>query len=180
MIKKYIFRALFCLFRYLPSSQNIIFGRLSKSLRAFTAKGFIKKCGKNVNIEHGAEISSKLSIGDNSGVGIDCVCGGELIIGNDVMMGPECVFFSRQHKFDNPDVPMCLQGFTDPKPIVIGDDVWIGRRVMVMPGVHIGSHCIIGAGAIVTKDIPDWAIAAGSPAVVKKYRNMSSNVNSNI
>ena len=71
MINKYIFRALFCLFRYLPSSQNIIFGRLSKSLRAFTAKGFIKKCGKNVNIEHGAEISSKLSIGDNSGVGID-------------------------------------------------------------------------------------------------------------
>jgi maltose O-acetyltransferase len=51
---------------------------------------------------------------------------------------------------------------------------------MVMPGVHIGSHCIIGAGAIVTKDIPDWAIAAGSPAVVKKYRNRSSNVNSNI
>ena len=75
---------------------------------------------------------------------------------------------------------MCSQGFTDPKPIVIGDDVWIGRRVMVMPGVHIGSHCIIGAGAIVTKDIPDWAIAAGSPAVVKKYRNRSSNVNSNI
>ena len=53
----------------------------------------IKKCGKNVNIEHGAIISSKLSIGDNSGVGIDCVCGGELIIGNNVMMGPECVFF---------------------------------------------------------------------------------------
>ena len=176
MIKKYMFRALFCIFRYFPSSQNIIFGKLSKKLRAFAAKGFVRKCGKNVNIEHGAVISSKLSIGDNSGVGIDCVCGGELIIGNDVMMGPECVFFSSQHKFDDPDIPMCLQGFAEPKACVIGDDVWIGRRVMVMPGVHIGNHCIIGAGSIVTKDVPDWAIAAGSPAVVKKYRNRNSDL----
>lgn len=75
------------------------------------------------------------------------------------MMGPECVFFSRQHKFDDPDIPMCLQGFTDSEPCVIGDDVWIDRRVMAMPGVHIGNHCVIGAGSVVTKDIPDWAIA---------------------
>ena len=174
MIRKYMFRALFCIFRYLPSAQNIFFGKISKKCRAFAAKGFIKKCGKNVNIERCAVISSKLSIGDNSGVGIDCVCGGELIIGNNVMMGPECVFFSKQHRFDNPDIPMCVQGFTDPEPCVIGDDVWIGRRVMVMPGVHIGNHCVIGAGSIVTKDIPDWAIAVGSPAVVKKYRNRNT------
>lgn len=170
MIKKYVYRFLFLLFRKLPSSRNKFLGKFSKKLRSFAAKGFIKKCGKNVNIERGAVISSKLSIGDNSGVGIDCVCGGELIIGNDVMMGPECVFFSRNHEFSNLDIPMRLQGYKNAEPCIVGNDVWIGRRVMIMPGVHIGNHCIIGAGAIVTKDVPDWAIAAGNPAVVKKYR----------
>lgn len=112
-------------------------------------------------------------MGDNSGFGIDCVCSGELIIGNNIMMGPEYMFFSRQHRFDDTDIPMCLQGFTDPEPCVIGNDVWIGRRVMVMPGVHIGNHCIIWAGSVVTKDVPDWVKVAGSPAVVKEYRKES-------
>ena len=167
---KYICRFLYMLFKYLPASENKFGGKFSKKLRMFAAKGFIKYCGENVNIEHGAVISSKLSIGNNSGVGINCVCGGELRIGNDVMMAPECVIISRNHEFSNLDLPMCLQGYKREAPCVIGDDVWIGRRVMIMPGVHIGNHCIIGAGAVVTKDIPDWAIVAGNPAVVKKYR----------
>lgn len=175
MIKKYVCRFLFTLFRNLPSSQNKFLGKFSKKLRGFAAKGFIKHCGKNVNIEHGAVISSKLSIGDNSGVGVDCVCGGELIIGNDVMMAPECVIFSRNHEFSNLDIPMRLQGYKDSEPVVIGNDVWIGRRAMIMPGCHIGNHVIIGAGSIVTKDVPDYAIVAGNPAVVKKYRNNTDN-----
>ena len=60
------------------------------------------------------------------------------------------------------------QGFQDIKPVVIGDDVWIVGRVTILPGVKVGSHSIIGAGAIVTKDVPEWAIVAGNPAVVKK------------
>ena len=171
---KYVCRFLFFLFRQLPSSQTKLVGNISKRLRAFAAKGFIKNCGKNVNIERGAVISSKLSIGDNSGVGINCVCGGELTVGRDVMMGPECVIFSRNHEFSDLDMPMRLQGYKDPRPCVIGDDVWIGRRVLIMPGVTIGNHAIIGAGAVVTKDVPEWAIVAGNPAVVKKYRNRDS------
>ena len=170
-MKKYIYRVLFCIFRYLPPSRNRVLGTLSKKLRAFAAKGFIKRCGKNVNIEYGAVISSKLSIGDNSGVGVNCACGGECVIGNDVMMGPECVIFSRNHEFSDPSTPMRLQGYKKEMVCTIGDDVWIGRRAMIMPGVTIGSHTIIGAGAVVTKDVPEWAIVAGNPAVVKKYRN---------
>lgn len=170
-MKKYLFRLLFCVFRYLPSSRNRIVGKPSKKLRAFAAKGFAVHCGANVNIERGAVISSKLSIGDNSGVGVNCVCGGECIIGNDVMMGPECVIFSRNHEFSDIDTPMRLQGYRKKGPCIIGDDVWIGRRAMIMPGVKIGSHSIIGAGAVVTKDVPEWAIVAGNPAVVKKFRN---------
>lgn len=69
---------------------------------------------------------------------------------------------------------MCQQGFTDSKPIVIGNDVWIGTRVIVMPGVHIGDHSIVGAGSIVTKDVPEWAIVGGSPAHILKMRKAVS------
>lgn len=169
-MRKIFHRALFSVFRHFPSSANGWIGKVSKRLRAFSAKGFIAFCGQNVNIEHGAVISSKLRIGDNSGIGINCVCGGELTVGNDVMMGPECVIFARNHAFSRTDIPMRLQGYQDPKPVVIGNDVWIGRRVMIMPGVTIGNGVVIAAGAVVTKDVPEWAIVAGNPAVVKKYR----------
>lgn len=169
-MKKYICRFLFGIFRGLPSSQKGFIGRISKKLRGLSAKGFIKSCGRNVNIEHGAVISTKLSLGDNSGVGIDCVIGGEVIIGKDVMMGPECVIISRNHKFSDIEIPMRLQGYVEKGPCVIGNDVWIGRRVMIMPGVKIGNGVVIAAGAVVTKDIPDYAIVGGVPAKIMKMR----------
>lgn len=162
-------RGLYEIVKYLPPSTFGFLGKLCKALRAKTAKEFIRYCGRNVNIEHGAIISSSLSIGDNSGVGIDCNCSGDLTIGRDVMMGPECVIFSRNHEFKDTEQPMRLQGYQAPGKCVIGDDVWIGRRVLIMPNVKIGSHSIIGAGAVVTKDVPEWAIVAGNPAVVKKF-----------
>lgn len=167
---KYVFRFLFCIFRHLPPSPTRFVGKISKKLRCFAAKGFIRSCGKNVNIEHGAVISSKLSIGDNSGIGIDCVCNGELTIGNDVMMGPECVIISQNHEFSDVTFPMRLQGYKKEEPCIIGDDVWIGRRAMIMPGVKIGNGAIIAAGAVVTKDVPDYAIVGGVPAKVIKFR----------
>lgn len=175
-LKKYISRFLFNICRHLPRSYKFG-GKLAKRLRAKTAKGFIRYCGKNVNIERGAVISSKLSIGDNSGVGLNCDCGGELHIGNDVMMGPECVIISKNHAFDRTDIPMRLQGYKEEQPCFIGNDVWIGRRVMIMPGVHIGNGCIIAAGAVVTKDIPDYTIAGGVPAKVIKIRGGGTIVN---
>lgn len=171
-MKKYLCRLLFCVARHLPVSYTPVVGKLSKKLRAFAAKGFVVHCGKNVNIERGAVISSKLSIGNNSGVGINCACGGECVIGDDVMMGPECVIFSRNHEFSDPTIPIRLQGYKQGEPCVIGNDVWIGRRVMIMPGVHIGNHCIIGAGAVVTKDVPDYAVVGGVPARILKMRNL--------
>ncbi|MBQ9848803.1 MAG: CatB-related O-acetyltransferase [Clostridia bacterium] len=169
-MKRLICRFFFNIFRHFPPSQKGFIGRFSKKMRAFFAKGFIKSCGKNVNIEHGAVISSKLSIGDNSGIGVDCVCGGELIVGNDVMMAPECVIFARNHEFSSLEIPMRLQGYREAEPCVIGNDVWIGRRVMIMPGVKIGNGVVIAAGAVVTKDVPDYAIVGGVPAKVLKTR----------
>ena len=111
-------------------------------------------------------------MGDNSGIGINASISGKCIIGDDVMMGPDCIIYTWNHKFDDTTTTMRGQGFQEEKPVYIGNDVWIGGRVIILPGVHIGNHCIIGAGSVVTKNIPDWAVAAGNPATVKKYRNI--------
>ena len=137
------------------------------------ASRFVESCGSNVNFEHGARIDSDLRIGNNSGVGINCVTVA-MTIGDNVMMGPECIFLPHNHRFDRTDIPMIQQGFTEDKPIHIGSDVWIGTRVIVMPGVRIGDHSVIGAGAVVTKDVPDWAVVGGCPARVLKMRQQES------
>lgn len=164
------------LFKRLPASTMPIFGKPSKCLRTCAVRNYIMACGKNINIERGATMTSKLLIGDNSGIGVNCICRGPIQIGDNVMMGPECVIITRNHAFSRVDIPMCEQGFQDEKPVIIGNDVWIGRRVMILPGVHIGDGAVIGAGSIVTKDVPSMAIVAGNPAKIKKYRSITPSV----
>lgn len=135
-----------------------------------TARQFLVHVGDDVNIEKGAMITSLMEIGDRSGVGINAQMHGQIIIGKDVMMGPECIIYTTNHKFDRTDVPMRLQGFSEQRPVSIEDDVWIGGRVTILPGVHIGRGAIIGAGAVVTKDVPEFAIVGGNPAKILKYR----------
>lgn len=86
------------------------------------------------------------------------------------MMGEECVILHHNHRFDRLDIPMCQQGFYEAQPVRIGNDVWIGIRVTILPGVTVGNHCIIGAGAVVTKDVPDYAIVGGNPARILRMR----------
>lgn len=86
------------------------------------------------------------------------------------MMAPECVILTRNHAFDRTDIPMGEQGVQQEKPVIIGNDVWLGQRVIILPGVHIGNGVIVGAGAVVTKDVPDYAVVAGNPARIIKYR----------
>lgn len=143
----------------------------AKNIRYFLGSRFIKSCGTNVNFEKGAKFNPDLSIGCNSGIGVNCVVSGETYIGNNVMMGPDCIMYSYSHAHNRLDIPMTEQGFEKPTPIHIGNDVWIGARVIILPGVTVGSHVIIGAGSVVTKDIPDYAIVGGSPARIIRMRN---------
>ena len=151
---------------WLPISQRSGF---AKRLRAFWGRR-IATCGKKVNIERKAYFTPALTLGDRSGVGVNCEVYGPVTIGNDVMMGPEVVIYTSGHRFDRTDITMMEQGGTEPEPVTIGNDVWIGRRVMIMPGVTIGDGCVIGAGAVVTKDIPSYSVAAGVPAKVIRAR----------
>lgn len=161
---------------WLPISQR---SSLAKKIRCFWARRIAAKCGKNVNIERNAVFGPKLEIGNDSGVGINCEIYGPVTIGENVMMGPEVVVYTSGHKHDRVDIPMGKQGDDGVKPVVIGDDVWIGRRSIIMPGVKIGNGCIIGAMAVVTKDIPDYSVAVGVPAKVVKNRLGSSKIEEN-
>ena len=80
------------------------------------------------------------------------------------MMGTDVTIITRNHRFDRADIPMMEQGFEEERPVYIGNDVWIGDRVLILPGVHIGDGSIIAAGAVVTKDVPPHSIVAGVPA----------------
>ena len=162
--------------RWLPPSYMVGYG-VWRKLRYRVCRPLFDKCGKNVNIESGAYFGSgrHISIGDHSGIGVNAYISGPVSIGKNVMMGQEVMIFGRDHEFSRTDIPMIDQGFQQGKQVFIGDDVWIGARVIILPGVSIGSGVIIGAGTVVTKDIPDWAIAAGNPAKVVRYRRPGEN-----
>jgi maltose O-acetyltransferase len=129
-------------------------------------------CGSDVNIESGANFGkgSGVSIGSRSGIGIRARIDDPVTIGDDVMMGPDVLIFTRNHRFSRLDIPMIQQGSSAPKPVVIGDDVWIGERSMILPGVTIGKGAIIVAGSVVRGDVPELAIVTGNPATVIGYR----------
>lgn len=116
-------------------------------------------------------IGSKISIGDYSGIGVRSRIRGPLIIGKEVLMGPEVVILSDGHNHARTDISMRLQrGIKRVQPTIIGNDVWIGTRTIIMPGIRIGNGVIIGAGAVVTKDVPDYAVVGGVPAKIIRYR----------
>ena len=151
-----------------PSWSGLKIGQ--KRLRGWCGKMMMASCGKKVNIEKNALFSSRVSLGDYSGIGVNSKVNGTCTIGSHVMMGGDVTIITRNHRFDDIHQPMMFQGFEEERPVVIGDDVWIGDRVIILPGVHIGNSCVIAAGAVVTHDVPDFAVVGGVPARIIKMR----------
>ncbi len=98
-------------------------------------------------------------------------------IGSDVGIAQNCVFYPYDHGVA-PDIPVSKQPLQSKGPIVVGDHAWLGVGVIVLDGVRIGEGAVIGAGSVVTRDVPDGAIAVGSPARVVKMRSELSRENS--
>ena len=170
-IKRAFGYALYYFFaRHLPCS-GLPYSFGAKSMRRFCAKLMLDKCGKNVNIEHNAFFASGngIEIGNNSGLGLNCRVAGPLSVGDDVMMAPNVTIVTQNHEVESTEIPMRLQT-AHKKKVTIGNDVWIGTNVVIMPGITIGNGCIIGAGAVVTKDVPDYAVVGGIPAKIIKFR----------
>jgi len=156
----------------LPVSHARWFGREARAIRGWTARQLLDSTGVDVNIERGAYFGrgDGITLGNHSDIGRDCALHGPVSIGNDSFMGPEVIIRADGHRFDRCDIPMRLQGVLNARPVFIGNDVWIGTRAILLPGVTIGDHAIVGAGAVVTKDVPAWAIVGGNPARILRYR----------
>jgi acetyltransferase-like isoleucine patch superfamily enzyme len=122
--------------------------------------------------QHGGEVySPTITIGDGTTIEPYSHIGAAaaVTIGCSVVMASRIYITDHDHTYDDPDRSVGLQPLRI-APVEIGDFVWLGENVMVLKGVTIGHHAIIGAGSVVTRDIPPYAIAAGSPARVIRMR----------
>lgn len=140
------------------------------------------KAGKHLVISDYAELfinpergkKAELIIGNNVSIGrfSSIGCANKIVIEDEVTLAPHVHITDRNHGYEDIKTPIWRQPTVCPGPIVIGRESWLGYGVQVMPGVTIGRHCVIAAGSVVTKDIPDYSVAAGIPAkVIKQYND---------
>lgn len=164
----------YLLAKHLPSNHTPIIGDLCNRIRRLCCKHVFKQTGKKVNIQPNVYFGNgaTLVIGNYSGLGENCrIQQVDLSIGDYVMMAHDVQIIGGGHGYADTDKPMALQESKSRSSLVIGDDVWIGARVTILGNAkRIGKGAIIGAGSVVTKPVPDYAIVADNPAQVIKYR----------
>lgn len=156
--------------QFLPKSNT--FFNVGGGIRYCLCKHIFKKCGKHVNIERKAHFASgvDIEIGDYSGIGLNAHIPNGTIIGDYVMMGPNCFILDVNHNTSDVSRPMCQQGMVEKKITRIGNDVWIGRDVHMTPGRTIADGSIIAMCAVLTKDFPPYSVVGGNPAKLIKSR----------
>lgn len=176
-----------CLFAWIPTPLGI-------ALRLYAYRFLFRACGNvriaphvtwlacgNISLASGVRIGEgchvtasdgSLSLGRNTalspGVHVSAD-GGSISMGEHVAVGPYTVIRAANHRYDRLDVPIMLQGHAA-GTIVIEDDVWIAANCTITPNVRIGQGAIVGAGAVVTKDVPAYSIVAGVPAALIGHR----------
>lgn len=166
---KKIYRAIYYFF-----AKNLPESFYGVEIRRLLVKKIFKEVGDNViihtNVIFGA--GSNIIIGKESQLGPNnrFMCKGDLIIGDYVLMGPDIIIVDVNHEFKDIQTPIIKQGHSKERPVIIEDDVWIGARVVILPGVKIEKGSIIAANSVVTKDVPSYSIVGGNPAKILKSR----------
>ncbi len=171
--------------RFIKSAAIISFEaliRLVFALPRFYWIGFFKanllrvmgaRIGRRVTFYPGVWIMTgrQLTVGDDVDLALDVLIttDGGVTIGDRVLIGYRTQILSRNHIIPKERLPIFGSGHSS-RPVVIGDDAWIGGNCVILPGVTIGKGCVIGAGSIVTRSIPDYSIAVGNPARVIRVR----------
>ena len=171
MLKKMYLLMYYLIAQHLPM-QPVPGYILFYKLRYWLVRKIIRLCGEAVIVKSRCYFGdgSRLSVGARSQLGQNARLNGTITIGEDVLMGPDVVIMATTHDFSRIDIPINQQRNPSDTPVLIGDDVWIGTRVIVLPGVRIGDHSVIAAGAVVTKSFPPYSVIAGVPAKVIKSR----------
>ncbi len=179
----------------LPGNAGIILRRIWVAKRvaklgagATIETGTFFRCGNNISLGESFTLlrgsilgacDGKLTIGDrvsiNSGSVVDASAGGNITIHNDALIGPNVVIRASNHAFDAVNVPMNRQGHTGGR-IIIEEDVWIGANATIVPGVTIGAHAVVGAGAVVTQNVEPWTIVGGVPARLIRNRRPAASI----
>lgn len=153
---------------------NIMPSNLEK--RKELIKKIIGKTGEDFLIEQPIyfDYGENTTIGERfySNHNLTILDGAKVIFGNDCFIGPSCSFYTALHPID---YKLRNQGLEKALPITVGNNVWFGGGVIVLPGVTIGSNVVIGAGSVVTKDIHDNVVAVGNPChIIKKIEEGES------
>lgn len=151
-------------------------GLYGREIRSKAYRKHFGKAGEGIVIHMDARIRNidKLFLGDRSRIG-ECVmiqAGGEIEIGEDVLIGPGAKIWSANHGFSDTSIPIQDQEYEN-KKVIIGDGCWIGANAFIMPGVNLGTGCIVAAGSVVgAKDYPANKIIAGNPARIIGTRDL--------
>lgn len=170
--KKIVCYLVYVLFaKHIPGKHRLLY-RFGNRFRSFLCRNLFQSCAEVITVCRGVmfDTGANIIMHDHSNIGQYCMLDGNhatITIGCHVSMGSHCIILCQNHKY----LSEGYDGY-EGKNVVIGDYAWIGHRVIILPGVLIGKHAIIGAGSVVSKDIPDYAVAVGNPATIKKYRNI--------
>lgn len=137
----------------------------------------LKSCEQNLICCSGVVVHSAktMSVGNDVRLGEKSYFNakGGLNIGNNVKMGPQVFIWTSNHNYFNPKW-LPYDNIAIDRPVIIGDNVWVGAKSIIIPGVNIGEGAVIAMGSVVTKDVPPCAVVGGNPAKILKYRNVET------
>ena len=174
--QKWTFLKVVCYFLYLAVGKRLPdglgpIGRISMRIRRIISRPLLKGAADVFGIYSGVDFGngSCLVMKEHANIGKNSTLqgNGTITIGKHVIMGHSCFILTQNHKYLNPEgYDGCVV-----KDVLIDDHAWLGHCVIILPGVRVGKHAIIGAGAVVSRSVSDYAIAVGNPAKVVKFRN---------
>jgi acetyltransferase-like isoleucine patch superfamily enzyme len=175
------------LWRYVINAKNrLIFGKYGRNVYIFPGGRIVRpqfisigdnvRIGKNTDIYvHPKDRNSKeyvLKIGNNVHIGNYNIIGARnsIVLEENILLGPRVIIIDHTHRYEDVDVPVKVQPVIEEGTVRLERDCWVGANVFILPNVTIGRHAVIGANAVVNRDIPPYSVAVGAPAkVIKRY-----------
>lgn len=160
------FKALYCLFDFiLPRNHWPLIGKIASKLRVHFFRKISPSVSKKISIDKGCEVYPFVTIEDNVVIGLNVHFNWCVSIGYGSKIAKDVYFNTQNWVRDSKGV---INDISEIKPIVIGKHCWIGTKSVVLGGTLIGDYSTIGAGSVVTKNVPSKVMAAGNPAIIKK------------